>query len=121
MANKAAAAKPDKPKAARSEKKGGGQTLTWKGVKLKLPAADKIPGSVLFDFYAIEESNENLASIIGLIESFIGPEQLRWVRQQIASEALSIDDTIEAVGDLLGAIFEKYGMTPGEAQASQGS
>jgi hypothetical protein len=112
--------KPNKSKAARDEKAPRGKTLTWRGVKLKLPSADKVSGATLIDFELVKTA-DGFGPIIGLIGTFIGTEQLGWVKQQVVSENLNVEETIEAMSDLLAGIFEKYGMAPGESEASPGS
>lgn len=111
---------PSKSKAARSEKASKGKTLTWRGVKLKLPPPEKMSGTLLFDLHEME-AQENLGALIGLIGSLVGEEQLHRIRQQVGAEGLSVDETLEALTGLIGDIFEKYGMAPGESAASQGS
>lgn len=116
MAQKQAASKkPNKAAAARAEKNAKGKTLTltWRGVKLKLPAADEVSGAFLFANRDVER-RDDFSSVLGIVESFTGRDQLVMIEQQVAGEGLNIQQTIDAIGELLEAIFGKYGMAAGE-------
>lgn len=91
--------------AARSEVNGRKKTVDFRGLKLKVPA--QVPGEVLFD---IGDDN-----VTGTLRTMLGETQLRQVREQIASEGLSLSDTVTALTDFVNDLFEDtYGISAGE-------
>jgi hypothetical protein len=96
--------------AARSEKKPRAKTITWQGLKLKLPA--ELPPGVAFDIVEAEAS-DNPMSVLRTLRSILGSEQFVQVRYKF--EELGED---AKAGDLIDAVFNKYGVGLGESSAS---
>ena len=118
-------AAPEKGAAARAEVNGNGKPkqITWNGVKLDLPA--DLPGTVLWDFAALEEGEKQLSPLLALIRSVLGEDQARAIKAKVAEKGWNIEKTTEALMDddkgLIPKITAKYGLTTGESEASQGS
>jgi hypothetical protein len=106
-ADKAAAARSEKPKGKPKAKK-----LTWKGVELELPAEfpEKVITQFQVDQVLAEDANPSLP-YFRLLKTMVGGEQLMQVR--------SVLETEEDVSELLDAVFGKYGIGLGESGASQ--
>jgi|ERR1041384_977935 hypothetical protein len=107
--SKAAAARAEKTKGKAKTKK-----LTWKGIKLELPA--EFPEKVMTQFQVdrvLAEDGDPSLPYFRLLKTMIGNEQLVQVR--------SVLETEKDVSDLLEALFDKYGMGLGESGASQDS
>lgn len=113
MAGKTAA--PDKAAAARSERKPKPKKLTFKGLKLTLPP--ELPETILFDFVDLEDAGNNPIPMFRLLKSVLGDEQFLALRHANANGTVQAEDLPE----LLEVIFGKYGLTPGESEASQAS
>lgn len=108
------AEKTTKAAAARAEKKPKAKKLTWKGLKLDLPA--EFPEQVITGFQVdrvLSEDNDPSLPYFRMLKSMLGPEQLLAAKEKLTKE--------EDVSDLLGAIFEKYGVGLGESKASPAS
>lgn len=108
---------PSKTKAAKAEAKGKAKTLKWHGLDLELP--DELLGDLMFAFADFEEQQRNEETRIGpmlsLIETLVGKAQYRAIRDKVTSEKLSMEQTWEALFDLLSGLLEKYGMGLGES------
>lgn len=121
--NKAAPAEDSVGAAARSEKNGKPKHYTWRGIKLELQPDP--PGSLLWDFREFERQqetgNDRVSPILDLLESLIGREQERKVRNKIAADRISLADTTAELSKLLEGILKKYGMGVGESRASRSS
>ncbi len=85
---------------ARSE--GKKKTIRFRGIDLTLPA--KLPGEVLF---AIDDQN-----VTGALRTILGDEETTRVRSKVSD--LDLDETVAVLSELVGDIFEKYGLTTGE-------
>lgn len=106
-------AAPKKGAAARGEKKGKSKSVDFHGLTLTLPA--KLPGTLLWDFKDVLEGNErSVGGFIGFLESLVGPEQSKAVRDKVREEDLGLEETFEALDSLLGDIFEASGLSQGE-------
>jgi hypothetical protein len=105
-----------KSKAGRREKSKGKpkpQTLTWRGLKLTLPAEfpEKAYAQYLFDF-GLEGPNDSSASM-RLFAGMLGDAQVAQVREKLKAAS--------DIPDILEKVFAVYGMTLGESEASQPS
>lgn len=96
--------------AARSE--GRKKVLDFRGLKLKLPA--KAPGSIVFDFAQLEEGQNMIAPVVGLIRTMLGEEQLEQVKAKIGADDVSLDDMPDVLMGLVNDILDKYGLTAGK-------
>lgn len=114
MAGKGKAA-PKKGAAALAESEE--KSVTFRGVDIKL--APKLPATLLFDLTEIEIAGESPLAVLRLLRSLVGPEQFRLIRNRV--ESAEEDDGFEDVGSLVSNIFEQYGLTVGEASASDDS
>jgi hypothetical protein len=118
-------AAPAKGAAARAEVNGNGKPkqITWNGTKFDLPG--DLPGTVLWDFAALEEGEKQLAPLMALLNSVLGDDQARAVKALVAEKGWNIEKTTEALMDddkgLIPKITAKYGLTTGESEASQES
>lgn len=118
-------AAPDKGAAARAEVNGNGKpkNIKWNGLTLKLPK--ELPGTVLWDFAALEDGEKQLAPLIALIKSVVGPEQNREIIEKVREKGWSIEKTTEALMDedkgLVPLITAEFGLSTGESEASQDS
>lgn len=91
--------------AARSEVNGRKKTVEFRGVKLKVPS--KVPGEVLFD---IGDDN-----VTGTLRTILGETQLREVREKVAADGLSLQQTVTALTEFVNDLFDTtYGITTGE-------
>lgn len=117
-APKGVASSSSKAKAARAEKKSQKpqkRTVEFRGEKLELPATP--PDTLLFDFVEMESAEENPLAVFRMLRSLLGQDQFLTVRNKIAAQN-GDSATFEDVGQLLQDIFEQYGVTAGELQAS---
>lgn len=110
---------PAKKAAAASQEAGGERTVAWRTITLTLPAT--LPGTLMFDLAEVEQSPNAFGPLIATIESMVGPEQLRQVRDLIAAEQIGMDQVGDVLKDLVQTVFGAYGMTEGESSASQDS
>lgn len=91
--------------APRSGANGKVKTVEFRGLKLHVPAT--APGEVLFDI------GDN--DVTGTLRTLLGDNQLRQVREKVAGDKLSLDQTVSALTDLVNHLFtDTYGITPGE-------
>lgn len=116
-AKKATAAK--SKAAAASQEAGGERSLDWRGLTFTLPAT--LPGTLIFDLAEVEKNPNALGPLIATLESLLGAEQLRQVRDLVASENIDMAGVADVLGDLVREVFGSYGMTEGESSASPGS
>lgn len=104
--------------AARAEKAQTTRKVEYRGIKLELPA--ELPPTLLFDITEIEAAGEdNPMPVFRMLRSLLGAEQFTAVRNEIGKAAA--DDDFTDIGDLMSAIFDQYGLSAGEAQASPAS
>lgn len=83
--------------------------LKFKGLDLDLPA--ELPETLMFDFTEIEAAEGNDARpLFRLLRSILGPAQFTQIRNALDNGKIKADD----ITDLIEAIFDKYGMAPGE-------
>jgi hypothetical protein len=101
-------------KAARAETKPEPKQITFRDRELQL-AAD-MPATFAFDATLIEAATD-IGPYMRLLHSVLGDEQFVTVRHAIKPD----DDIEQVVVELVNAVFEQYGLTPGEASASQDS
>lgn len=100
-------------KAARAEAKPKPKKLTWHGLKLELPADP--PEEMLFDLIEIEADGD-MAAIMRMLRSLLGPEQFMEVRNKVSELRREKPQERGAyVEEITNAVFEKYGMTLGES------
>lgn len=106
-------AAPDKGAAARAERKAEAPVVEFRGLKLTLPP--KISGTLLWDFNDLFSGNErSLGGFVGLLGSLVGEEQNLEIRNKVREDGLDLDETLEALEDLLEKIFEASGVSLGE-------
>ena len=109
----AKAAPSRKGAAARAEKTDETKTVEFRGLTLKLPTT--IPGTLLWDFNDLLSGDErSFSGFVGLLGSLVGHEQNRMVRAKVEQDGLSIDETFEALEQLLSDIFDTQGLSLGE-------
>jgi hypothetical protein len=106
-----------KAAAARAEKKNENEvkTIEWQGLTLTLP--EKLPEEIFLDL-ALVQSSENPGSTFEMLVTMIGEEQFRAVRHKLKTDK-KVD--LQDVVALSGQIFEVYGTSEGESEASQDS
>lgn len=114
-AGKAAAS--EKGAAARREAADEGPTLEFHGLTLQLPA--KLPGSVVWR-YGILRDNDVIGAA-RIIESMVGREQYNAIMDKLDEIGVTYDDEegMTEIGQMAQNILEAYGMSQGEAEASQ--
>lgn len=98
-----------KAAAARAERNGH-KSCEWRGLVLKLPP--KLPASMLFEAAELEDA-ETLKPMFRFIESILGPEQFVAWRDKVNQEEIPLDEFDSALGELLEAIFDQYGVSLG--------
>jgi hypothetical protein len=76
-----------------------------------------MPATFAFDATLIEAATDNIGPYMRLLQSVLGDEQFVTVRHAIKPD----DDIEHFVVELVNAVFEQYGLTPGESSASQDS
>lgn len=90
----------------------------FRGVPLTLPA--KLPATFALDMAEVQasEGGEDLGPTYRLIVGILGHAQWVAVRNVIGEAGDSMDQIGDIFAELLGAITEPYGVTPGESEAS---
>jgi hypothetical protein len=111
----AQANKPSKAAAAKAEREQSERTVEWQGLTLTLPA--ELPEAVLMDL-ALVKSEEDPTTTFEMLKTMIGVGQFRQVRNKLDSDK---DVTLAEVASLVGQVFEAYGTSEGESEASQDS
>lgn len=90
----------------------------FRGLKLRLPP--KLPATFALDMAELQALSDdtNLGPTYRLIVGVIGEEQWRAMRGVIAESGDSMDEIGLILEELLKALTEPYGVTPGESEAS---
>lgn len=120
MANKKSTARKASPKAkaaaavAEMEETAGSKSLEWKGLSLSLP--DDMPEEIVLDF-ALARAQPGSTATFDLLLTMIGVEQYIEVRALVKAGEAKVED----VAELVGLVFEQYGTSEGESEASQDS
>lgn len=109
---KRAAAKP-KAAAALAEKKNDVKTFEFRGITLTLEHK-VLPGTLYFDFAAIEKNQQSMTAQVELIRSLIGDDQLAVVRDKVAEDEIPLTDMDSVFAGLFDSALEAYGITSGE-------
>lgn len=115
-AAKKAAARKSAAAAARGEVNGTPKTAEFRGLTLTLP--EHLPASIAFDFMDDEVADDD-SFVFGILKTVLGREQLRKVRNAVATE--NLDDMPEILSDLTGAVLGPYGLSVGKSEASSES
>lgn len=91
------------------------KVIEWEGLTFELPA--KLPEAVFID-WALVQSGDDPSSTFEMLGTMIGTDQLKQVRNK-----LKHDDSVslKEVAELIGQVFEAYGTSEGESEASQDS
>jgi hypothetical protein len=117
MATKATK-KPSKAAAAKKEKESAERTVEWQGHTFILPA--ELPKSLMFRIVELEEAENDPAPTLKLLRKLIGDTQYGVIVREIESSKDEEKAIVDAFG-LLSEIFEQYGTSEGESEASQDS
>ncbi len=104
-----------KAAAARAEKKPRAKSLTFKGVKFTLPP--ELPDTFIFDVVEIEANGDGIGPIFRMLRSILGGAQFVQLRNAVEDGTIAAEE----IDDLVSAVFDKYGLMPGESSASQDS
>lgn len=107
--------KMSKSAAARAEKKPKAKTYTQGGIKFNLPAT--LPETIIFDMVEIDATEGAPMPVYKMLRSILGPEQFNKLRNAIEAGTIKSED----LDTFIEGVFAKYGVTPGEATASQAS
>lgn len=90
---------------ARSEVNGKPKSITFRGLKLEVPAV--APGEILFDI------GDN--DVTGTLRTVLGEEQMLKLREKVAADKLSLPEAVGQLTDLLDRLFrDTYGVSSGE-------
>jgi lipase chaperone LimK len=107
--------KTGKAAAAKAERDREERALEWQGLTLKLPAT--FPEEIVLDL-ALVRTSDDPSTTFELLKTMVGEDQFRLVRNKMSGdEKVTLADVVELVGE----IFEAYGTSEGESEASQGS
>jgi hypothetical protein len=102
-----------KAAAAKAEKENKPKTVEFRGLTLEL--LPKIPGTLLWDFQELMSGDErSLGGVVNLLESLVGFEQNRLVKDKVRRDGLDLDETFAAIEELIGNVFEASGLSLGE-------
>lgn len=101
-----------KPAAAQRERKGKEATVDFQGLKIKVPS--KLPGTLLFDIADLEMGRD-LRGTMEFVKSLLGEDQYRAVREKISELSMGLDETMEALVELLEGVLDKGGLSLGES------
>lgn len=104
-----------KASAAKAEKEPVERSVEWEGLTLTLPSV--LPEAVFLDL-ALVQGGDDPTSTFEMLMTLVGEGQFRQVRNKLKS-----DDKVglSNVADLIASIFEEYGTSEGESEASQDS
>lgn len=105
--------------AARAEANGKVEPISFRGLELKL--RPKLPLSVIARYGVLREND--IAGSFRILEAMVGREQFSLLMDKLDEEEIDIDDEkgMTEVGELLRSAFIAYGLTEGEAEASDSS
>lgn len=117
MATRKQAAGKSKAAAAKAEKKAPTErSFEWEGLTIKLPIEP------LWDdmLAAVAEVNKTDSAVVGneMLIDMIGLDQYREARKALKAKGRN---QIEGLGELSGRVFQEYGTSEGESEASQDS
>lgn len=101
-----------KAAAAKAEKDGAERKISWQDQTIILPA--EMPDAILMDLGLVQASDDASASF-QMLMTMIGEEQYKHVRNLLKKGEIGLPD----VADLIRAVFEEYGTSEGESEASQ--
>lgn len=113
----AAAAK--KAAAAQAESNGKVDPIMFHGLELKLKP--KLPLSIPMRIGVLRD--DDVMGAFRIIESMVGRDQYQLLVDKVDEEGLDTDSEagMTEIGELLNQALENYGLTQGEAQASDSS
>lgn len=103
-----------KAAAAKAETDGAARTIEWQGQTIALPA--EMPDAILMDLGLVQASDDASASF-QMLMTLIGEDQYKQVRNLLRKGTIALSE----VADLIRLVFEEYGTTEGESEASQDS
>lgn len=101
--------------AARAEKSPKEKSLTFNGVKFKLPPT--LPDTILFDMVEVEAQGASPLPMFRMLRSILGQEQFGALREAVETETIPAEE----LDRFIESVFAKYGVTPGERSASRTS
>lgn len=110
----------DKAAAAVAETSDAQKTVEWHTLTFELPAV--LPEEIVMDWVELEAADEGRGPIVlgHMLRSVLGPKQFQQARHRITK--LRVEDPEPSyLMDLARAVFEPYGVSLGESEASQGS
>lgn len=87
-----------------SSRNGKAPTINYRGLTLTLPSDP--PGDLAFSI----ENNEASAAV----QEIFGDDQYTSIREALKAEKLSLQQTFEALAELLRSCFNEWGITEGE-------
>ena len=111
-----AAAPAKKGAAAVAEKKPEPKTVEVRGLELTLP--DTLPATFAFDVAEMQQE-ATVFAVIRLLTTFLGSYQVVEIRGKVARGEVTDEELGDFLGEILEAIFEEFGLSLGEAEASQ--
>lgn len=90
-------------------------TVDFHGLKVKVPT--KLPGSLAFDYAAIEQAGDDdeksgLPEMVALLTTLVGAEQVAKIRAKSAE--IAFEDVATELGELIGEIMKAAGTTAGK-------
>lgn len=91
------------------------KTVEWEGLTFELPAL--LPETTLLDM-AVVETSPNPTASFKMLRRILGEAQFAMVTNKVEQQD---NVTLASVGELTDLIFEQYGVSEGESQASQDS
>ena len=113
--SKTPAAGKSKPAAAQAEAKPEPKTVEVRGLTLTLP--ESLPATFAFDVAEMQQE-ATVFAVIRLLTTFLGSEQVVEIRGKVARGEVTDDDLGDFLGEILEAIFEEFGLSLGESEAS---
>lgn len=93
------------------------KTVEWRGLQFTLPPV--LPGELIFDFADLEDA-EGTGPIVRLLRSMLG-DQVAKVRKKIAEDEVPLAEADGVLSDLISTVFDAYGVSAGESEASPSS
>ncbi len=114
--SKTAAAAKDKAAAAQAEANGGPEPVMFRELELRLNP--KLPLSVVARLSVLRD--DDVMGAFRIMEAMLGKSEFQRVMDKLDADDVTIDDDSVAseIGELINDALGRYGMTPGEAEAS---
>lgn len=111
------AAKPAKVEAATDEVAADTtpKQIEWRGATFTLQH-DELPADILWIMADIEQGK--LSAMLEFFTLILGVEQSTVVREKLRTDGVTVDQAPDALGEILSAVLEAYGMAEGDSDAS---